>query len=71
MYHNISVDLYCSYLHAIAKPQGEIELNVSQDTDDRMRFPAEIFKDEIPVPLIYAPVCYETETIELSRPALS
>ena len=65
-----SVDLYDSYLHATAKPHGYLVLDLSQDIND-LRFRTEIFPDESPFPLIYAPVDYETDKIDLSHPTRS
>jgi len=71
VYPKNSVDLYNSYLQANAKPHGYIVLDLSQDIKDPLRFRTEIFLDESPFPLIYAPEDYETDTIDLSHPTRS
>ena len=71
VYPKNSVDLYHSYLHATAKPNGYLVLDLSQDINDLLRFRTEIFPDESPFPVIYAPIKYETDTIDLSHPTRS
>jgi hypothetical protein len=71
VYPKNSVDLYDSYLHATAKPHGYLVLDLSQDINDLLRFRTEVFPDESPFPLIYAPVDYETDKIDLSHPTRS
>ena len=71
VYPKHSVDLYDSYLHATAKAHGYLVLDLSQDIKDLLWFRTEIFPDECPFSLIYAPVDYETDTIDLSRPTRS
>jgi len=71
VYPKNSVDLYVSRLHATAKPHGYLVLYHSQDINDLLRFRTEIFPDESPFPLIYAPVDFETDMINLSQPTRS
>jgi hypothetical protein len=71
VYPKKSVDLYDSYLHATAKPHGYFLLDLSKGINDLLRFRTEIFHDESPFPLIYAPLDYETDTIDLSHPTRS
>ena len=71
VYPKNSVELYVSYLHATAKPHGYLVLALFQDIKDVLRFRTEIFPDECPFPVIYAPVKYETDTIDLSHPTRS
>jgi hypothetical protein len=70
-YPKYSVDMYDSYLQAIAKPHGYLVLDMSLDINDILRFRNEFFPDESPFPLIYAPVDYERDTIYLSHPTRS
>jgi len=70
MYPTNSVDLYDSYIHATSKLHVYLVLDLSQDIND-LRFRNEIFPDESPFPLSYAPVDYETDTIDLSHPTCS
>ena len=63
VYPELSVDLYDLYLHATAKPHGYLVRYLSKDINDLLRLRTEIFPDEIPFPLIYAPVDYDTDTI--------
>jgi hypothetical protein len=58
--------MYASYLHANAKPHGYIVLDLTQGINYLLRFRTVIFRNESP-PLIYAPVDYETDTIDLSH----
>ena len=67
VYPKHSVDLYDSSLHANSKPHGYLVLDLSQDINDFLRFRTEILADESPFPIIYAPVDYETDTIDLSQ----
>ena len=71
VYPKSSVYLYDSHLHAIAEPHGYLVLDLSQDIKDLLRFRTDIFPDESPFPLIYAPVHYETDMIDLSHPTRS
>ena len=59
--------LYASYLQATARPHGYIILDLTQGINDLLRFRTAFFPDESPAPLIYAPVDYETDTIDLSH----
>ena len=58
-----SEGLYRSYLDATEEPHGYILLDLSQDTDDLLRFRSLIFPDESP-PIIYADIDDETHTVE-------
>jgi len=53
-------------LHATEEPYGYLVLDLSQDTDDRLRFGTCIFPKEAP-PLFYVYVNDETDKIELLR----
>ena len=66
VYPKNSVDLYDSFLDATSKPHGYLVLDLSQDIHNLFR--TDIFAGESPFPLIYAPIDYETDTIELSHP---
>jgi hypothetical protein len=71
VYQKHSVDLYDSNQPATAKPHGYLVLDLSQDINVLLKFRNEIFPDESPFPLIYAPEDYETDTIDLSHPTRS
>jgi len=49
-----SDSLYKSYLKATERPHGYPILDFAQDTDDRLRYRANVFPDEYP-PIIYMP----------------
>jgi hypothetical protein len=55
--------LYKAYLDATQLPHGYLVLDLSQDTDDRLRFQTNIYPTEYP-PLIYAAVGYEKDKIK-------
>jgi len=60
--------LYKAYLKATKRTHGYLVLDLSQDTDDRLRFRTHIFPDEYP-PIFYVDVTGDkTDKIELSRP---
>ena len=65
VYHNNSVDLYDSYLHATAKTHVYLVLDLSQDINELLRFRTEIFPDESNFPLIYAPLYHDKNMIVL------
>ena len=71
VYRKHSVDLYDSYLHATSKPHGYHVLELSRDINFLLRFRTEIIPDESPFPLIYVPLDYENDTIDLSHPTRS
>ena len=54
VYPEDSAGLYKAYLEATTKPHGYLVLDLSQDTDDRLRFRNNIFADEVP-PAFYTP----------------
>jgi GTPase SAR1 family protein len=56
--------LYKAYLDATEKPHGYMVLDLTQDTDNLIRFRTRIFPEEYP-PLIYAPVGNEKDKIEI------
>jgi hypothetical protein len=63
-----SVGLYKAYLDVTAKAHGYLVLDLSQDTDDLLRFRTHIFPGEVP-PIIYTPLTDDTsdETVKLSH----
>jgi hypothetical protein len=63
-----SEGLYRAYLDATKKPHGYFVLDLSQDTDNRLRFRTNIFPEEYP-PVIYAAVGDETDQVELLNAA--
>jgi hypothetical protein len=60
--------LYKAYLDATQRPHGYLVLDLSQDTDDRLRFRTNIFPSEYP-PVIYAAVGHEKDKIKLEHPS--
>ena len=62
-----SEGLYRAYIYATRKPHGYLVLDLSQDTDDRLRFRTHIFPGEGP-PIIYAAINNETNKVALSHP---
>ena len=66
--------LFKAYLDATERPHGYLFLDLSQDTDDLLRFRTNIFPetDIIPEertpPIVYAKIEDGTSEIELSRP---
>ena len=64
MYPEDSKGLYESYLDATRNPHGYLILHLAQDTDYRLLFRTHIFPSEVTV--VYAPVGYEKDTVELS-----
>jgi hypothetical protein len=69
MYPENSPGLYKAYLEATKRPHGCLILDISQDTDDLLRFRTNIFPHEYP-PIIYAAVVDdETHEIELPQAA--
>jgi hypothetical protein len=56
--------LYKAYLDATQRPHGYLVLDLSQDTDDRLRVRTNIFPSEYP-PVIYAAVEYQKDKVKL------
>ena len=54
VYPEDSAGLYKAYLDATKKPHGYFLLDYSQDTVNQLRFPTNIFPDEIPPPIYTA-----------------
>ena len=67
VYPEDSSSLYKAYIEATKRPHGYIILDLSQDTNDLLRFRTNVFSDESP-PVIYAAVGDEAITIELPSP---
>lgn len=66
MYPEDSGSLYEAYIDGSNQPHVYFLLDLSQDTDDLIRFRTNIFLKEYP-PVIYAPVSDETDEVQLSR----
>ena len=64
-YPEDSHSLCDSYRDATSHPHGYFILDLTQDTDDRLRFRTNVFPNEYPR-IVYAPVNNETDKIELS-----
>jgi len=65
VYPENSASLYKAYLDATQRPHGYLLLELSQDTDDRLRFQICIFSTEQTI--VYSPISDEASEIELSR----
>jgi len=55
VYPEDSLGLYNAYLDATHKPHGYLILDVTQDTDDGLRFRTNIFAEEYP-PVVYSDI---------------
>jgi hypothetical protein len=70
VYPENSGSLYKAYLEATERPHGYLVLDLSQDTNDLLRFRTNIFPQEKRIPpIIYAAIEDGTSAIELSRPS--
>jgi hypothetical protein len=67
MYPENSNSLYQTYLEATQKPHGYLLLDLSQDTDDLLRFRMNIFPRDIPI--VYDPLENEEDKVELFYPS--
>ena len=67
VYPEHSSSLYKAYLDATKRPHGYFFLDLSQDTDDLLRFRTNVFPDEGPA-IIYAAVGEEEEASEIELP---
>jgi len=67
MYPEDSLGLYNAYLDATQEPYGYLLLDLTQNTNDGMRFRTHIFPDEIPPLDIYSYVGDEVNEDELSH----
>jgi len=66
VYPENSASLYKAYVDATQRPHGYLLLDLSQDTDDRLRFRTDIFPTEQTI--VYSPATSdEASEIELSR----
>jgi len=67
LYPENSNSLYKEYLDGTQRPYGYLILDLSQYTNDRLRFNTNIFPTDPPPPIIYAPIEDEASEIKLSR----
>jgi len=67
IYPEGSASLYKTYLDGTQRPHGYLLVNLSDDTDDRLRFRNDIFPTVQTV--VYSPISDEASEIELSRPS--
>ena len=65
VYPENNASLYKAYLDATQRPHRYVLLDLSQDTDDRLRFQTYIFSTEQTI--VYSPISDEASEIELSR----
>jgi len=70
VYPEDSLGLYNAYLDAKLTPQGYLILDLTQDTDDGLRFRTNIFPEEYP-PVVYSDVVDESCSVELPRSSRS
>ena len=68
LYPENSASLYKAYLDATQRPHGYLLLDLSQDTDDRLRFRTDIFPTEQTIVYSHS-ISDEAGEIELSRPS--
>jgi hypothetical protein len=61
-----SASLYETYPYATKVPHGHLVLDLSQDTDDLLRYRTNIFLKQYPT-VIYPPVSDEPDKVQLSH----
>ena len=62
---------YKSYLNAAERPYGYIVLDLSQDSNDNLRFRTNVFPTDPSPPIVYAPIEDEGSEIKLSRSSIT
>jgi len=67
VYPENSASLYKTYVDATQRHYGYLHLDLSQDTDDRLRFRTDIFPTEQTI--VYSPISDEAREIEFTRPS--
>jgi len=67
VYTENSTGIHKAYLDAIQRPYGYLILDLSQDTNDRLRFRRNVLPTDPPPPIVYAPIEDEVGEIKLSR----
>jgi len=67
VYPENSISLYKVYLNATQRPYGYRVLDLSQDTNDHLRFRTNIFPLDPKPPTIYSAIENEASEILLSR----
>jgi len=70
VYPEDSLGLYNAYLDATHRPHGCLILDLTQDTDDGLRFRTNIFPTQYP-PVVYSDIGDEACEVELPRPSLA
>jgi len=68
VYPDDTIGLYNAYLDATQRPHGYLIMDLTQDTNDGLRFRTNIFPKVYP-PLVYSDIGDEACEIELSRPS--
>jgi len=68
VYPEDSIGLYNAYSDATQRPHGYLILDLTQDTNDSLRFQTNIFPTEYP-PVVYSDIGDEAFEIQLSRPS--
>ena len=66
VYPEDSLGLYNAYLDATHRPHGYLIFDLTQNTDDGLRFRTNIFPEEYP-PVVYSDIGDEACEIELPR----
>ena len=69
LYPEDSLGLYNAYLDATKEPFGYLLLDLTQNTNDGLRFRSHIFSDEVHTLVVYSYVGDETGEDELSHSA--
>ena len=67
VYPKNSISLYKAYLNATGRPYGYLVLDLSQDTNDHLRFRTNKFPSDPKPPIIYSAIENEAREILLSR----
>ena len=68
VYPEDSLGLYNAYLDTTHTPHGYFILDLTQDTDDGLRFRTNIFPEDYP-PVVYSDMGDEACEVELPRPS--
>jgi len=67
LYPEDSLGLYNTYLNATQEPYGYLLLDLTQNTNDDLRFCTNIFPDDTTPLTVYSHVCDEASEDELSH----
>jgi len=67
VYPENGISLYNAYLNATKRPYGYFVLDLSQDTNDHLRFRTNLFPSDLKPPINYSAIENEAREILLSR----